>query len=497
MTYEGAQEYYQSNFSDDMTFGEISEKINQMDNFEGVDEIRQVFCDNFLSVVAGGFVRYEDKFFLKSEEVTLFKGQVEKLPKDYYFFWAVYYYFCGNKNKTLTCLKKAMEVFKGRGNEITEQLFVSFFVEPFKQGFDGFWNEVYNELTKYEVDNSILEFCKLIEEYYQAKSNEELVEKFGYFIFKYQEFDSAKELLANIYQQIGMWKNAIACMERVNHPKIFFECDIYFMLAWAYGKCKETKKEEENYRKCLELYPDAINAMNNLAYSLYTQKRYIEAKDLLEKCLEEQRDLPFSANNYLRVLIALGRNSDAKRFIKDTSYKISKSLVERVDKLDNSNARLKKVAVIEESEEEVISLKGNKIDTHIKRQQFSSEKILEDELTARIESGQQVFGLDLKVYRRHGIYGRQFIIPIGRLDLLCEDENGDLYIIELKKDSGYDDAYKQTSDYLDWFEKNEISKDKNVYGIICLNSPTKELIEKVHKDRRMKLFEYRISYTEI
>jgi len=45
------------------------------------------------------------------------------------------------------------------------------------------------------------------------------------------------------------------------------------------------------------------------------------------------------------------------------------------------------------------------------------------------------------MYRREGKYGRQFIIPIGRLDLLCEDEEGNLYIIELKKDSGYDDAF--------------------------------------------------------
>ena len=72
-----------------------------------------------------------------------------------------------------------------------------------------------------------------------------------------------------------------------------------------------------------------------------------------------------------------------------------------------------------------------------------------------------------------------------------------MYIIELKKDSGYDDAYNQTAMYLDWFEKNDISKDKKVYGIICLNSPSEKLIEKVHADKRMRLFEYQISYTEL
>ncbi|MBQ2034293.1 MAG: DUF91 domain-containing protein, partial [Peptococcaceae bacterium] len=98
---------------------------------------------------------------------------------------------------------------------------------------------------------------------------------------------------------------------------------------------------------------------------------------------------------------------------------------------------------------------------------------------------------------RYGEYGRQYIIPCGRLDLLCEDDKGNLYVIELKKDSGYDDAYKQTAQYLDWFATAEKFKDINVYGIICLNNPTKELIKKVHADKRMRLFEYQISYREL
>ena len=83
-----------------------------------------------------------------------------------------------------------------------------------------------------------------------------------------------------------------------------------------------------------------------------------------------------------------------------------------------------------------------------------------------------------------------------RLDFLCEDESGNLYVIELKKDSGYDDVYKQLSDYLEWFETSKKFKDKKVYGIICLNNPSGELIAKVHADKRMKLYEYQISYVQ-
>ena len=45
--------------------------------------------------------------------------------------------------------------------------------------------------------------------------------------------------------------------------------------------------------------------------------------------------------------------------------------------------------------------------------------------------------------------------------------------------------------------KFSLFKGKKVYGIICLNSPTKQLIDKVHADKRMRLFEYQISYTEL
>ena len=204
-----------------------------------------------------------------------------------------------------------------------------------------------------------------------------------------------------------------------------------------------------------------------------------------------------AGNNYVRVLIALGRNADAKKFVKAGEVKVSKVLKDRVAKLDNSNARLKKDVIPEPQDlDEEESTEKVTLDIGVKRQQFSNEKLLEDELTARIESGMSVFGMNLKIYKRKGEYGRQYIIPVGRLDLLCEDNAGNLYVIELKKDSGYDDAYRQTAEYLDWFAQSEKFKGKTVYGIICLNSPTRQLIDKVHADKRMRLFEYQISYEE-
>lgn len=64
-------------------------------------------------------------------------------------------------------------------------------------------------------------------------------------------------------------------------------------------------------------------------------------------------------------------------------------------------------------------------------------------------------------------------------------------------DSGYDDAYAQTREYIDWIEEDVAVKGQRVFGIICLNDPTKDLIEKVKADDQMRLFEYSISYSEI
>lgn len=177
-------------------------------------------------------------------------------------------------------------------------------------------------------------------------------------------------------------------------------------------------------------------------------------------------------------------------------YRVSKALKDKVLKLDDSDAFLEKdISVVTETEEEKGTAQSA-VAAGVRHQQFSNEKLLEDELTARIESGVPVFGLNLKIYRRHGEYGRQYIIPVGRLDLFCEDSEGNLYVIELKKDSGYDDVYQQLADYLTWFEQSDKFKGKKVYGIICLNHSSEELLEKVHADERMKLYEYQISYVQ-
>lgn len=493
---------------DGLQFDEIPAKIDCIKDKEEQDKMRVLFCNELLYAITSDYTKYDSSIdFHNNPAITLFKNNVRKLPKDKHFYWAMYYFYCNNNEKCLAELQafmeKSYEEWRKDNNSdvpfLNEASLIDCYVEPYKNAFSGFWQRIADMLKKYPVDDGIVELCELIDRFYDYSSEEDIRNDLLTFSMKYPQFIYPQELIAYSYYSDKMWRNAIGYFEKIQDDAMLFSyAKIYWMLAWSYSKCRDYVQEEFYYRKYMEIFPDGEFVVNNLGYCLYKQKKYLEAKELFESCLEKGADLPYAANNYVRVLIALGRNKDAKDFVKKGDFKISKDIVERVKKLDNTNARLKKADEVPYDLDDTDSVEDIKVDLGVKRQQFTSERILEDELTARLESGMPVFGMNLHIYNRKGdYYGRQYPFPFGRLDLLCEDKEGNLYIIELKKDSGYDDAYKQTSDYLDWFQNADISKGKKVYGIICLNSPSNELIEKVHADSRMKLFEYQISYHEI
>ena len=503
--YEIFQERYAGSLLED-----ISRKIDAINDPTEQEGLRGVLCDNLLSNLTAGYTKYNPKDNLPSFPMfKLFMDNVRQLGKDWFFVWSVYYFYEKDNAQCLENIKKLFDTFYKQFQEeqsandsfLDEALFIDCLLEPFKNGFDGFWQKISELLEAYPIGDDIRDYCKLIDQFYTLNSGDEVIDALLQFHQKYPTYNSVLELLGFQYYEEKMWRNAIGYLEKATEDggsMLYPLLSIYFNLAWCYGNIKDTRQEEAYYRKCAEIDREAPFVLNNLGYCLIKQKKYKAAKALFEECLEKKLDVQFAANNYVRVLIALGRNKDAKAFIKKGEFKVQKSLNEKVAKLENTNARIKEDVVIEILEQEDDTTQTSTIDFGVTRQQFSSEKLLEDELTLRLDAGMPIFGMNLHVYNHKGdYYGRQYPFEMGILDLLCEDENGDLYIIELKKDSGYDDAYVQTAQYLDWFEKAPISKGKRVYGIICLNSPTQALISKVRNDQRMRLFEYQISYTEI
>lgn len=560
---------YSQEFPDTMSFDAISAKLDSMGSHPAIAQLRQKFCYQVAFVLTDGFTQCE-QISLEMEEGSLLKLFYENIKKldavstDSFFFEAFWSYLQKEYNKCKDNIHKLCHV-QWKQDILKEDQVLDYLLVPFQNASDEIWNFIMDEVNSMQCEEGIPAFCKVLSLYYRSRDNDVIIEGLLAFMRKFPNYRAPNELLGYTYYNMAMWNNAIACFERVQQEYYFFHEDIYWMLAWSNGKIKNYADEEKYYRMSYQLAPDIPFTLNNLGYSLYKQKKYLEAKELFGQCLDANKDLPYAANNYVRVLIALGRNADAKKFVNSKKFKIAKAIQERVKRLDDHNVRLNKKDLsvksdtiiesdsdtadlfeITSSEDEIKrcqqytnnrlsengakcqqpsnemqlesktkhqrfsnerSLEGEikhsqplnerQLEATAKPLQFSKEKLLEEELTARIESGMQVFGKYLKVYKRKGEYGRQYNIPVGRLDLLCEDANGNLYVVELKKDSGYDDVYEQITQYLAWFEQSEKFKGKKVYGIICLNHPTQELLSKVHADKRIRIFEYQISYTEL
>ena len=497
------QQEFSQLFGTWQTWREMSDKLDTLlQGHSDPEEYRELFCYRLLHDLSTGYCTYGDlKEVRKWELVSLLIENISKLPEEKYYYHGVSAFFCGEYERCIAQLKLnySDSVLKERDSKYQETDIFDELIEPFKNVFPGFWSQVQKLIYPLCRQDGTEYLCQLMADYYACRTDEEAVDILTAYIQTYPHSTLAREYLACTYYDLKMWNNTIAYLQTVGRPILFMftRYQIYFMMAWSYGKIRNFKREESCYRACLRFYPQAENALNNLGYCLYKQRRYQQAKEVFEQCLKEGRDLPYAANNYVQVLIALGQYTQARKFAATTGVKLSKGLRERINKLPEKNMEQPQVYVREPDEDVGDTAAEKTIDMGGKREQFSSEKLLEDELTLRIESGQPVFGMKLTIYKRPGEYGRQYIIPIGRLDLLCEDKAGNLYIIELKKDSGYDDVYRQITDYLDWFEQSPQFRNRSIYGIICLNNPTQKLISQVHSDSRLRLFEYGISYQEI
>ena len=120
--------------------------------------------------------------------------------------------------------------------------------------------------------------CQLMANIYERSSDDEAIDHITSFIQKYPDIVTAREYLGLMYTNAKMWNNAIAAIESVSAPVVFATnmAEYYFTLAWCYGKIKDYKNEEANYRKTLQEKPEYPFTLNNLGYCLYKQKKYLE-----------------------------------------------------------------------------------------------------------------------------------------------------------------------------------------------------------------------------
>lgn len=496
---------------------EASEYILKMK--EGVDRDELLIqLSDFLELqfFVTGSTHYGNRFDpeeINNQIIKLYLGLIDELPEDECYHRAVKAFIYNDDDKFFKYLDKYIKAQTELNTEysrVSEYDIMRDFISPFLDAVPDLYPFLKKKLKGNYLDEMAEASIPLVEQYYACEDGEDRIMLLQDHILKYPDSMAARYLLLIEHYDAGLFNNVIAGYENIDMDEIVPGALPYleFNVAWSYDKLRDYKNGEEHYRRCLlydEFYP---YARNNMGYDLIRQKKYEEAYPVFKDLIDHKAELPYAANNFVRCIIGLGKYKDAKAFISSSEFKIAKDIRERVKKLSNTNKGPSKniknpvlKGKIESFEYDIENPDdtGSAIDqkNSVKNAQFSNEKRLEDEIEDQIKSGIPVFGKKLRMYRRPGEYGRQYVIPIGRIDLLCEDDEGNLYVIELKKDSGYDDPYEQTVSYIDWVKKNGYAKGKKIFGIICLNNPSKKLIEKVRNDDRVKLFEYRIWFGEI
>ena len=486
--------------ADGLDYFQIDKKLAAMpENAPDKDEFEYLFLNEVFDAISLGYLRYDKKHeILDPQLYALIERMAKRRPKPF-----ISAFLAMLKHRRAECvegIKNSLKPSNSSDLELNEINFAQIVLEPFKNSIPNLYSEIRTFLDTIPAEESVKDICSVLDAYYEADSPDAQVDILTPVVRKHPDSTIAVTLLAYAHYEAKRWGNAIACFEQVESsgfPLLFTESDIYFFKGWAYSRLKEHKNAVKNYEEAVDANPYTPFALNNLGYELYLLKRYPKALETFERCLAEKIDERYAVNNYLRTLLAMKRYQDARDFAAHPPVKLAKDLLKRLDNADDGADSIFDEQEVADELNEIEESIEKKLDPNKdKAGQFYSEKLLEDELTLRIEAGIPVFGRKLKIYRRFGEYGRQYIIPIGRLDLLAEDDDGNLYIIELKKDSGYDDAYAQTAAYLDWFEKNKKVKGK-IYGIICLNSPTDKLKAAVRRDDRVRLFNYTISYDEV
>lgn len=409
--------------------------------------------------------------------------------QNYEYFEAVTDFFKGNNKECLKKIKKYLtEINFNDEDKMNDVFFANTFL-IFKNGFPGFWDTVKEMIQKLSHENGIIELLEATQVYYCSDLVEEHAIACEKALLVNPNMSLIMEYKAFTHIALKQWRNAIACFESLNdnHWITTFPT-YYFYLGWSYYKIRNYTDAITAYENCISYDPYYPYAKNNLAYAYYITKNYSKAVELYKECIDEKLDLDLVCDGYAKALAANGETDKAREFA--ASHKLRPSTVKLL-------ASVKPSSVPENNDDTEFTAQKKQENIKKFEGQFSLEKLLEDELEQRLINGSDIFGTPLKVYQRKGVYGRQFIVPVGRVDLLAEDNEGNLYVIELKKDSGYDDAFEQVKRYIKWFEKSKYAKGKKVYGIICLNNPTKKLIDAVKTDDKISLFEYNISFTEI
>ena len=275
--------------------------------------------------------------------VKLFVDQAAKLPENQYYFWAVYYYFAKQYKRCLDVLNQHWHHEYEQGRFFHEERMIADFVIPYKNAFPGFWENLLQQMKALHADEDIVALVSMVNQYYSDLTDSRKENLLASHIQDYPNHILPKEFLADYYYEKRKWEQALPLLEDVYQKGMLFDLiEMDWRLSYCYGKCGDLENEEHYLR----LYGTESSKdgyyRNNLGYCLYRQGKYEEAEKLFLESMEKGFAVSYAVSNYLRLLTIMGRNKEARAFVRQGKYKISKTDKDRMAKLPTYDTKGKK-----------------------------------------------------------------------------------------------------------------------------------------------------------
>lgn len=120
---------------------------------------------------------------------------------------------------------------------------------------------------------------------------------------------------------------------------------------------------------------------------------------------------------------------------------------------------------------------------------FAAETHLRDYLAQNlsiVEAGLELFATD------DGVSGVEFIVDVGRIDILARDRSGNFVVIELKVSRGPDEAAGQILRYVNWVRKH-MAKGGPVRGFLIAQAISDKIRYAIASDPEIRALQYQIS----
>lgn len=138
---------------------------------------------------------------------------------------------------------------------------------------------------------------------------------------------------------------------------------------------------------------------------------------------------------------------------------------------------------------ESITAEGNKME-------FAMEEYLEEFIQNNFEKID--FGTKLELFQDEENNGRQYVTPIGKIDLLALDKiKRQFVVIELKKGKTSDSVIGQILRYMGWIHENMLKDEYENYsvgGIIIANEKDEKLRFALKLTSNIELFLYKVDF---